>query len=137
MKAQMELAANNVNGTKTEMQNVIAEVTKLKVDVETTQKKVDVGSKITAAAMADVQQATQQVNYWNSNLSFVAEMKAIQAEILSVDTDIAAKKTAADAANTKLSEAQKTADDAMRQKKEAEAKAQALKEKLSKLRQTL
>ncbi|MCP4097697.1 MAG: hypothetical protein GY748_15800, partial [Planctomycetaceae bacterium] len=55
----------------------------------------------------------------------------------SVDTDIAAKKTAADAANTKLSEAQKTADDAMRQKKEAEAKAQALKEKLSKLRQTL
>jgi chromosome segregation ATPase len=64
-------------------------------------------------------------------------MKAIQAEILSVDTDIAAKKTAADAANTKLSEAQKTADDAMRQKKEAEAKAQALKEKLSKLRQTL
>ena len=137
MKAQMETAANNVNGTKTEMQTVIAEVTKLKVDVESTQKKVDVGSKITAAAMSDVQQATQQVNYWNSNLSFVAEMKSIQAEILSVDTDIAAKKTAADAANTKLSEAQKTVDDAMRQKNEAEAKAQALKEKLSKLRQAL
>lgn len=136
-KAQMEVAANNVNGTQTEMQAIIAEVTKLKVDVETTQKKVDVGSKITAAAMANVQQATQQVNYWNSNLSFVAEMKSLQAEILSVDTEIAAKKTAADAAIVKLSEAQKTADDARRQKTEADAKAKTLKDKMSKLRRSL
>lgn len=136
-KAQMDLAANNVNGTKTEMQAVFAEVTKLKVDVETTQKKVDVGSEITAAAMANVQQATQQVNYWNSNLSFVAEMKSLQAEILSVDTEITAKKTAADAAIVKLSEAQKTADDARRQKTEADAKSKILKEKMSKLRRSL
>ncbi len=137
MKAQMDTAANNVNETKAEMEKVLAEVTKLTVDVEATQRKVDAGSKITAAAMAEVQQATQQVNYWNSNLSFVAEMKAIQAEILSVDEDIAAKQTAADAAKAKLSEAQKLADDATRQKNEAEAKAQALKEKLSNLRKSL
>lgn len=137
MKVQMDTAANNVNGAKKEMEKVIAEVTKLTVDVEATQKKVDAGSKITAAAMAEVQQATQQVSYWNSNLSFVAEMKAIQAEILSVDEEIATKQTAADAANAKLSEAQKLADDAMRQKSEAEAKAQALKEKLSNLRKSL
>ena len=71
--------------------------------------------------MANVQQATQQVNYWNSNLSFVAEMKSLQAEILSVDTEIAAEKTAAAAAIVKLSEAQKTADDARRQTTEADA----------------
>ena len=87
--------------------------------------------------MANVQQATQQVNYWNSNLSFVAEMKSLQAEILSVDTEIAAKKTAADAAIVKLSEAQKTADDARRQKTEADAKAKTLKDKMSKLRRSL
>ena len=87
--------------------------------------------------MANVQQATQQVNYWNSNLSFVAEMKSLQAEILSVDTEIAAKKTAADAAIVKLSEAQKTADDARRQKTEADAKAKILKDKMSKLRRSL
>lgn len=137
MKAQMETATNNVNSTQTEMQTAIAEVTKLKVDVESTQKKVDVGSKITAAAMADVQQATQQVNYWNSNLSFVAEMKLIQAEILSVESDIAAKKSAADAANSKLSEAQKIANEAMKQKSEADAKAKALKDRMSKLRRSL
>jgi hypothetical protein len=87
--------------------------------------------------MANVQQATQQVNYWNSNLSFVAEMKSLQAEILSVDTEIAAKKTATDAAIVKLSEAQKTADDARRQKTEADAKAKILKDKMSKLRRSL
>jgi hypothetical protein len=87
--------------------------------------------------MANVQQATQQVNYWNSNLSFVAEMKSLQAEILSVDTEIAAKKTAADAAIVKLSEAQKTADDARRQKTEADANAKILKDKMSKLRRSL
>ncbi|MDA7925141.1 hypothetical protein N9B60_07035, partial [Mariniblastus sp.] len=108
-----------------------------KVNVETTQKKVDVGSKITAAAMADIQQATQQVNYWNSNLSFVAEMKSLQSEILSVEKDIAAKKLNEDTANAKLSEAQKIADDARQQKNEADAKAKMLEEKMSKLRRTL
>jgi WD40 repeat protein len=137
MKAAMDTAVNNVTGTKTEMQTVIAEVTKLKVNVETTQKKVDVGSKITAAAMADIQQATQQVNYWNSNLSFVAEMKSLQSEILSVEKDIAAKKLNEDTANAKLSEAQKIADDARQQKNEADAKAKMLEEKMSKLRRTL
>lgn len=137
MKAAMDTAVNNVTGTKTEMQTVITAVTKLKVDVETTQKKVDVGSKITAAAMADIQQATQQVNYWNSNLSFVAEMKSLQSEILSVEKDIAAKTSAQDAANAKLSEAQKTADEARKQRNEADAKAKMLKEKMSKLRSTL
>jgi len=87
--------------------------------------------------MANVQQATQQVNYWNSNLSFVAEMKSLQAEILSVDKEIAAEKTAADAAIVKLSEAQKTADDARRQKTEADANAKILKDKMSKLRRSL
>jgi chromosome segregation ATPase len=105
--------------------------------VETIQKKVDVGSKITAAAMADIQQATQQVNYWNSNVSFVAEMKSLQSEILSVEKDIAAKTSAQDAANAKLSEAQKTADEAQKQRNEADAKAKILKEKMSKLRRTL
>jgi hypothetical protein len=64
-------------------------------------------------------------------------MKSLQAEILSVDTEIAAEKTAADAAIVKLSEAQKTADDARRQKTEADANAKILKDKMSKLRRSL
>ena len=133
-KAQMDELGKTLEASKTEMQAVTAQVTKLQGDMTTMTEKLKTESQSAAAALAEVQKATQFVQRWTSDISFISEMNELNAQLESTEKTIADKQAVVDESQKKLMEAKAAAEEAARQKSEVEAKAKALKQQIMKLR---
>lgn len=136
-KAQMDDFGKSLEASKTEMDAVITQVAKLQGDLKATSEKLKTDTQSAATALVEVQRATQFVQRWTSDISFISEMQALDAQLESIEQAIGEKQTVVDTAEQKLIEAKKVAEQAARQKAEAEAKAESLKQQIMKLRGAL
>ncbi len=133
-KAQMDELGKSLEAAKTEMEAVVAQVAKLQGDMNSMSEKLQADTQLAAAAFAEVQKATELVQRWTSDISFISEMKALEEQLNSTEQVMVEKQAAVDAAHQKLMEAKSVAEEAARQKAEVDAKAEALKQQMMKLR---
>ena len=136
-KAQMDELGQSLEASKTEMEAVVAEVAKLQGDMNTMSEKLKTDTQSADAALAEVQKATQFVQRWTSDISFISQMKALEEQLESTEQVIGEKQLTVEAAQQNLNEAKAVAEEAARQKAEADAKAESLKQQMKKLRGSL
>jgi hypothetical protein len=86
------------------------------------------------AAQAEGQQATQQVQKWTAEISFIANLKALKKQLQQTEETVVARQTTLDAAHQELLDAQKASEEASRLKTEAKQQADDLKAQMMKLR---
>lgn len=133
-KAQMEALGKTLETTKSEMQAVTAQVNQMQGDMDVMNEKLKTVSEAAAAAQAEVQSATQMVQRWTSDISFISQMKALKDQLSSTELTIEEKQAAVDAAHKRLLEAQSAVDQAAKQKSDVQSKADDIKQQIKKLR---
>ena len=132
--AQMDELGKTLETAKSEMEAVIIQVGKLQGDLNAMSEKLKLDQQAADAALADVQTATQSVQRWASNISFISEMKMLEQQLKSTEHTLGEKQSAVEAAQAKLNEAKAVAEEAAREKAEIDAKAEAIKQQMMKLR---
>ncbi len=134
-QAQMDEVAKVLEVTKTEMQNVTAEVTKLQGEMDAMTTKLTAETQAATAAEAVVAQANQLVQRWKGEISFISQLQTLDQQLQSTEQALTEKQAVVDAAQQKLAEAQKLVAEATGQKAEAEKQAEAIKQQIQQLRE--
>lgn len=133
-KTQMDQFAKALEMTKTEMQNVTNQVTKLQGDFAAAKTKLTTDTAAANAAQAVVNQAQQLVARWKGEITFISQLKGLEQQLQTTEQTLLEKQALVHAAQQKLTEAQKLADQAAGQKNEVEKKAQSIKQMIDQLR---
>ncbi len=133
-KAQMDELTKTLAATNSEMVAVTAEVTKLQGEIVVMTEKLKTETETATAAAAEVQTANQQVEKWNGEIAFVAQLTTLKEQLKVTEETIPAKQAVVDEAHQKLLESQKLVDEAAQQKAEVVNQAEGLKQQMMQLR---
>ncbi|MFK7767177.1 MAG: c-type cytochrome domain-containing protein [Mariniblastus sp.] len=133
-KTQMDAFAKSLGLTKSEMEAVSAQVTKLQGEFGTVTEQHKKEAEAANAALVEVQKAKQMVDRWTSDIQFISQLNTLGEQLKTKHQIVEEKQTLVEQAHQKLVEAQRIVDEAKNQKAAIENEANSIKDQIHKLR---